>query len=631
MTINNNVKSSDPSDPISVIRIPTVSEFVCKFYYNYYTRDESVNGSPEIPEIYQKQNAYDINIYNVSFNQRVPRYIQLFWTLPPTNFDEEDANYSFKNFTIRDNFRRILNEGNFIGSKYIPYKFSGTDVLEDASADINNDGNIDLFSSNNLSQTGIIDSYVKNYLDYYKTTGGPQTKEESIKKQIAKAVETIEHLGDRPNVNFAYKFFDQNGNKIKDFSGFDQLISGTESLYSQINSLVLPDLFQKTIIPKTTLETFQKYFNNAKGPFSELEETVQPFHISEDDVDYNNLASFKKIIGFTIDKFEQVGQNLIKLDTIIVDSKKLYNQFIDFNVKYNSTYHYSIKTIAVIESPAYIKEIDQIKRVSYLVASRPVTYKVAAEKDLIPPEPPSRLDFFWDYKNKKLKIAWNYPVSIQRDVGQFQVLRRKNIYEPFEVIYQRHFDKSDVRYPTGEIIDGNSTNIPAEYRKYVSFDDYPYTFAYDDDFILDIDLLTTSKYIYAIAVIDTHGIISNYSAQFEVSFDFFANKLVKKMISRAGAPRQYPNLKLNIDLFKDTISPGKTSKNLRIYFNPDYFKTYTYSTSFINNLLGTNQSKSYYKMQFINTQNQKTASLKITVDDPKNLANGDPLVNLSET
>jgi hypothetical protein len=113
--------------------------------------------------------------------------------------------------------------------------------------------------------------------------------------------------------------------------------------------------------------------------------------------------------------------------------------------------------------------------------------------------------------------------------------------------------------------------------------------------------------------------VSNYSSQFEVSFDFFKNKLVKKLISVAGAPKPYPNMKLNIDLFKDTIkTSGEASMKMKVYFMPEYFKI-KYSNGRVERMLSTSNENGYYKMQFINLQNQKSDSMDIVIDDPLGL------------
>jgi hypothetical protein len=145
----------------------------------------------------------------------------------------------------------------------------------------------------------------------------------------------------------------------------------------------------------------------------------------------------------------------------------------------------------------------------------------------------------------------------------------------------------------------------------------------DKEFYADIESFTSSKYIYALASVDAHGLISNYSAQFEVYFDFFQNKLIRKEISSAGAPRPYPNIDLDISVFKDVINvSGEASKKLKVYFTPEYFKIYpnpskdpqNQQTILATKNLGSDKN-GYYKLQIINIQNQKSDFLEINVED----------------
>ena len=51
---------------------------------------------------------------------------------------------------------------------------------------------------------------------------------------------------------------------------------------------------------------------------------------------------------------------------------------------------------------------------------------------------------------------------------------------------------------------------------------------------------------------------------------------------------------------------------------PEYFKVRQRNGN-IQRLVGTVGKNSYYKMQIINLQNQKSETLKITIDDPYDL------------
>jgi len=106
---------------------------------------------------------------------------------------------------------------------------------------------------------------------------------------------------------------------------------------------------------------------------------------------------------------------------------------------------------------------------------------------------------------------------------------------------------------------------------------------------------------------------SNYSAQYEVTFNRFSNKLELKLISRAGAPKAYPNMYLNTPVFLDTIKTSGYS-SLSVYFDPEYLKI----TDSQNNDLGflpLDDPSAQFKMQIINTDFQQSQEIKFDLDD----------------
>jgi hypothetical protein len=107
----------------------------------------------------------------------------------------------------------------------------------------------------------------------------------------------------------------------------------------------------------------------------------------------------------------------------------------------------------------------------------------------------------------------------------------------------------------------------------------------DTDFVnnpqpwyLDKDFNNDSKFIYAVVSFDAHGLTSNYSPQYEVTYDRPTNKIVVKSISKRFAPKAYPNMFFNLDanisdVFKDNFKVSD-KKRLTVYFNPDYYHMY---------------------------------------------------------
>jgi hypothetical protein len=134
-------------------------------------------------------------------------------------------------------------------------------------------------------------------------------------------------------------------------------------------------------------------------------------------------------------------------------------------------------------------------------------------------------------------------------------------------------------------------------------------------FYLDREFGKDSKCIYAVSSVDAHGLCSNYSLQFEVSFDKFENKLVKRLISVSGAPKQYPNAYLNADTFVDTMKDSGHT-NIQVVFNPDYLKLVTGENSDLR-LLKTDRVNGKYRLQLINIDLQSQQSVDITLQDSR--------------
>jgi hypothetical protein len=136
----------------------------------------------------------------------------------------------------------------------------------------------------------------------------------------------------------------------------------------------------------------------------------------------------------------------------------------------------------------------------------------------------------------------------------------------------------------------------------------PIKIYYDDEF------LKSSEYIYSIACVDAHGLSSNYSEQFKVSFDSYKNKITKKLVSIAGAPKPYPNMHLQQDLFVDTIKISN-KKNLYVYLNPECYSVKNGDKEM--NILSSGKVGSEYTINFVNTDAAHGTNLSINIDANK--------------
>lgn len=601
---------SNFSNPIFSISTPSPPEgFNSKFIYNFYTADESVQEESQIPDTYKKSTLQKSDVNLATFSLRVPRYIELNWQAPSTE--------KLSSGNIKDNLSKIATHDSIISSKHIPYLFSSYDSLDQAYEDIKKNADGDLLTSNALSQATITEAYVNELMKGYEESP-EKPKNDLIKKQIKESISSIEKFSDSPEKTIGYKFYDSNNNKIENSSALDKIAQQDVKFYSQINSSIAVDVFFSASISNDTLDKINELSKNLKQK-GEEEIFLAPVYINDEESKEIFDASSLEIIGYIIEKFKFENNAYTKESTIVVENAATTN-ILDVNVKYGATYHYVLRTVGKFILPT-VYEDKSIKNCTYYISGNPITAHVTCVEDVAPP-PPTDISFVWDYKNSNFYVTWQMPFNPQRDIKQFQVFRRKSIYEPFELLEQQCFDFSQVKMMTGEIVDGNKQDMTKENINVVKYLKNSTLSYQDKEFKIDTELMKTSKYIYCIASIDAHGLISNYSAQFEVSFDFFKNSLVKKLISNAGAPRPYPNMMLNTDLFKDTIqTSGMSSKKLKIYFMPEYFKVY-YNSKQVQKIITTNQDGlgGYYKLQFINTQNQKSDSLKIRIDDPNGLS-----------
>jgi len=596
---------------IHSFRVPVPSQnFKAKFVYNFYVADESTQEDPKVPDYYKKRTIDKTSVNLDNFTLRLPRYVELTWDVPACA-NPMKGNLAQK---IEDNKGKIATEDNVITSRYTPYFFSSYETFQNAANDVKRDVEGMSLSELGMSQSTIIDNFVNDMLKDYDESA-EKVDVDLVKDRIRTAIASIEAIGDRPDGFLGYQFYNEKNEKIS-VNGFNALMQSNLKLYSQINDRLLVDIFAEANLPNDVISNLNAAYN--ASPKENTEETLALEHVSvEANSNYQipDASQNTTIVGYLIQRYK-LDNNSYKKDKLIFIENPTANNIFDVNVRYGTTYLYSIRTIARVEIP--LPGDNEINNYAFYVSGKAVTTSVTCDEDVAPP-PPEELGFIWNYKENKFYLTWSMPFNSQNDVKQFQIFRRKTINEPFELLEQHCFDQSSIKRPTGEIIDGNKLDMSNEEKSFVKYSPTS-TYSYcDDDFKINTETLQSSKYIYALASIDAHGYISNYSAQVEVTFDFFKNKLVKKLISNAGAPRPYPNLYLNVDLFKDTIATsGMSSQKLKIYFMPEYFKV-IYNSGKIQKMVSTNQDGGYYKLQFINTQNQKTDSLTIKINDEQNL------------
>lgn len=622
---------SVPSRIVYSIDVPEVRGFTAQFHYNFFATDESVSETGGIPSVALAKSAGEVDSNFLQYAAtRVPRFVRFNFSPsrvsdPGDHVDDVQVrNNTFGSSAqhqtlIADNIDKIVDEDFFATGQFIALNFNDGELLEKVH---------NLVSGSFVQQAldAGADTEVGSYRAAQKlhSLGPGYIKPHFLFRSMADPVQahgtrTIESNG-RPATN-AY------------FDGLHHV-----TINAQLNGKLLHDVINRSIkdpnspfagdlanVQRFSKKVQQSARQRMSAQVSEADfKTFVPFIDVRAGGTSHHVARSATVVGFVIDKTEILADGTTKAHPPIIVENSKTNLTADFKVKYGSTYTYSIKTIAQFVLPAIDDDTGEVGLVKALVSSKPSNKVYVKAIDVVAPPPPSDLNFTWDYERINPKTAdhdavsglpvpntgtpgsllvhWTFPPNSQRDVKKFQVFRRKSVDVPFELIKMYDFDDSTIRYPNNEDPD----------PRLVEYIVSPCSFMFEDDFLAD------SRYIYAVASIDAHGFTSNYSAQYEIWFDRFKNKLQKRLISHSGAPKPYPNLYLEADAFVDTIRvSGPSSKQARLYFNPEFYYLFD-DQGRITPVLTTKQTGGAYKLQFMNLDNQKSAVIDISIDDRTN-------------
>jgi hypothetical protein len=319
-------------------------------------------------------------------------------------------------------------------------------------------------------------------------------------------------------------------------------------------------------------------------------------------IDPNAFDSTVQVIGYVFDKAEYTpdGNRIVKSPVIVENPES--STVVDLNVKYGTTYGYSVRSVVYVEIAVEDKEFNSIGAISFLVCSKNSAEQIVWTEEYIAPPEVADFNVAWDYTQEAARLTWSFPVNPQRDIKYFQVFRRATIDEPFELLKM---------YAFNDIVGGTvlpETPDPVLVEKLTS----PRSIYFDKEFTKD------SRFIYSICSVDAHGFTSNYSIQFECWFDRFANRLLKKAVSLSGAPRVYPNAFLLRDAFVDTIRDSG-HKKLDIYFTPEYLGLTNEQGDDLGLLKTTPGDK--YQLQMINVDLQDQQMVDIAITDRRPMKN----------
>lgn len=577
-----------PSKRTAVIDVPEVEIFNGQFYYNFFTPDEKVNSNGTVPRkiLETSSEKFDTKfVESIDFNRSVPRYVEFNWKTVVVGNSPH-----LHNFSIEKYYKKLHYEEDFALNDYTLLSIQDTNVDKKMAF------------------------FIRKAVQKLKTF--EESKQRSLQEHLKdlnnnsdpEITSDLLELGLTPQSAGSH-FFDSDGNEIK-----SEILEALKKVRSQvsINNKVISDILKQSsyddnlspfadelvdFISRANAiqENAEKTRDSAMLDSSQYDFEVEDY-ISQKAVDADKYDSVLQTIGYVIEKEELKPDKTVEtLPPIFIESPYI-GTTVDVRLKYGSVYNYRIRTVAYVEFQAVEETLGIVAAIGFMIASKASPAVTIDCSEYLPPPPPTDFRPRWDYKRNQIRLNWSFPVNTQQDIKKFQIFRRKNVQEPFQLIKMYNFDDSaiptdDNERPYQELIE--NTTVPV-----LTFVDNEFT--------------KNSKYIYALCSVDAHGMSSGYSTQFEMSFDKARNKLVQKLISVTGAPKAYPNAYLNTDTFVDTIK-DEWHQKMRIYFNPEYLRVYDKDNNDLKLIRGKTTDK--YVFQLINIDLQKENNITVKIKD----------------
>lgn len=309
------------------------------------------------------------------------------------------------------------------------------------------------------------------------------------------------------------------------------------------------------------------------------------------------------LIGYIIEKKEVLRNGKIKFHKDIFIENPKNTTIIDTKVKYGSSYQYKVRAITLTQFEALQVDndlmSDAVVIARCIIASRGKSDATVCI-ETVPPPPPDEIFFHYDYENDATVFTWGFPINPQRDIKKFQVFRRPNISTRFELLAEYDFDDSMVRTRSPEYVDNRLRTRMK----------YGVTYYSDQDLSKDSE----TSFIYAACSIDAHGMTSNYSEQYQVRFNVYKNRIESRRISQEGAPKPYPNLYLDTDLFVDTVKASGYDR-LSVFFDPEYLKVFDERGSDLDFIVPQGEDNPSYFMTILNCDLQESEIVEISIGD----------------
>lgn len=611
---------SFPSQRVTVADVPEVSDFRAVFHYNFFTPDESVTDSGIVPDKLKLLPAESFDAARIdNLKKRVPRFVK--FEFSKVAMSQKVAGNEFiamsseakkqSAVSIKDNIDRIQVESDFSTRGFVGFEFQDDNIdrklltiVSGSIAKLVASKNRDVGVAIDAEKQKIINSLSNEYslLDAAKATAAvsdvlnPELIVNALNQIDALKLTFIDDQTQRAITSEAFS-------RVRDVSVRGQISS---KIVGRVVKNVVNDPMStfadefSRIQRRAKTEQVQAIARTNPNVISRDEFETRFNHISVKTLDAHDTPSMTRIVGYIIDKFEvDSGGKLIEHRPIIIENADA-SSAVDFDVAYGRTYVYAIRTIAEIRARVTIDDSAAIVTALGLISSRKSPRVFVNCHDVVPPSAPVDFNIVWDFKRNAPRLMWSFPVNPQRDIKHFQVFRRRSINEPFELIKQYSFDDSQVKTQSLE------TPAPSLVETITA----PMTTFLDHSFRKD------DQAIYSVCSIDAHGLSSNYSIQFHVTFDTFKNRVIKKLVSFSGAPKSYPNMYLNNDMFVDSMKTSRHNR-VRVFFDPEYLSVTDVHQNDLRLLSTKNRDGGRYRLQFLNTDLAEQEVIDININDAR--------------
>lgn len=611
-----------PSRPVNKINIPEVKDPQAKFIYNYFTRDEkirpdSVKLSNRIVSL-EASNTDEI-FYRVK-NKKLARLVRIEFK-PPNVPAELTGKFTLENkdFDLKNALDSIIVEG--ANSDKI---FTGVEIIDTGKENkLYTMLNGALFFNELNSSTNSNREAISNLYDVLADKGGLKGQDKKV------LFESFKNFTPNPAPGVS-QYMLAPSDVSPEVSAFANDPIGKQSISVQFNNLMMTDVISSVIIPDNVFQDeirsliapskdIKNELISSIPPVNTLRELDYELQVKAVDMEELNLggsasASFLKkypkikFAGYLIEKYEVLPDGTTEFLGRLYVKEHTTNYVVDSEVRYGGTYTYKIRTVCQVKAIVHTEQINAACSQSLLatcfMASEGKLFSVNC-LERIPPPPPTNLRATFDFETLVPRISWQFPVNKQRDIKRFQIFKRFSINEPFVLLHEYDFDNSLIKTPVAEVASSEKVIVMNRPRTYY----------------IDTSHKEGEKPIYAIACVDAHGMSSNFSPQVMVERDRYTNVVKRTIISRANAPKPYPNIYLNTDTFKDAIKVSGYDR-VHLIFDPEFYRVMRNEPDPKNNagrlerdlnLLAIDNENFRYKFHFINIDNQldQTVNIKL--------------------